>query len=304
MTLKSKTSGEIAPLPVTKAEEPEEVQEQLEEHLQEHLDSEAAEAIEQFKHKERMRRLRRLQELAARVKINPDGVREFIRFSRVQIIEHYVLIGSFGTLVFTGLLQTFSRLAVIGWIIQVLGGVDTLRSIHHLAAIILIMQSVYHVVQILVMWIVKRERGGMWPSVRDFRNLFQTLMFNLGLAKTKPESDRYSTEEKLEYWAMLWGTPIMIITGLIIWFPVVVTKFFPGVIVPISLTIHRWEAILATLAILTWHMYHTNIREVNRSIFNGTMTEEEMQHEHPIEYRRILAAYELMQKDGKKEEDS
>jgi hypothetical protein len=45
-------------------------------------------------------------------------------------------------------------------------------------------------------------------------------------------------------------------------------------------------------------MYHTNIKEKNRSIFNGTMTEEEMQHAHPLEYRRILAAHELWQRIG------
>ena len=262
-------------------------------------DVETSSEIERIKQKARMRKLRELQLLAERVKVGPDGERIFIRFSAMQRAEHYLLIASFGSLVLTGLVQTFSWITFIGWVIQVLGGIDGIRAVHHLAAVILILQSIYHVVQILIMWIVKRERGAMWPKFRDFANLFQKILFNMGLVKEKPEFDHFSIDEKLEYWAMLWGTPLMIITGLIIWFPVIVTKYFPGVIIPISLTIHRWEAILAALAILTWHMYHTNIKEVNRSIFTGTMSEQEMKHGHLLEYKRIQAAYEFIQKNGK-----
>jgi cytochrome b subunit of formate dehydrogenase len=255
-------------------------------------------SIEQIKRTARERKLRAIRSLAARIQVAPDGSRTFVRFSQSQCFEHYILMATFGSLALTGLLQTFSRFALIGWIIQALGGIEALRTVHHLAAAGLALQSVYHVAQILVTWFVKRERGGMWPAVRDFRNLAQTVMFNVGLAKQKPESDRYNTEEKLEYWALLWGTPIMGITGFILWFPTIATLILPGEVVPVAQAIHSWEAVLATLAILTWHMYHTNIKEKNRSIFTGTMTEEEMQHAHPLEYRRILAADKYLRGNG------
>ena len=257
----------------------------------------SVEQIKQIKKETRERKLKAIRSLATRVQVAPDGTRTFIRFSQSQCLEHYVLIASFGTLAVTGLLQTLSHFSIVGWIMQILGNVETVRAIHHFAAAVLALQSVYHVEQILVTWIVKRERGGMWPSVRDFRNLVQTVMFNLGLAKQKPKSDRFSGEEKLEYWALLWGTPVMGITGFILWFPTIATAVLPGEIVPIAQAIHSWEAILATLAILTWHMYHTNIKEKNRSIFTGTMTEKEMQHAHPLEYQRLFAAHEYLQKN-------
>lgn len=149
----------------------------------------------------------------------------------------------------------------------------------------------------------------MWPYFRDSRDLFQMVAFNLGLARERPEFDRFSIEEKLEYWALLWGTPLMIITGLIMWFPLVVTSVLPGDAIPVSRALHGWEAILAALAILTWHMYHTLVKEQNRSIFTGTMTETEMQHAHPLEYQRILAAHEYLQKvmatkTARKDQDS
>lgn len=260
--------------------------------------AEAVISVEQIKRQAQERRLRAIRSLAERMQIAPDGSRTFIRFNRSQRFEHYILMATFGSMSVTGLLQTFSHVPLVGWIIHVLGGVETLRTIHHLAAAMLALQSIYHVGQVLVTWFVKRERGGMWPSVRDFRNLVQTVMFNMGLAKQKPESDRYSPEEKLEYWALLWGTPVMGITGFILWFPTIATAILPGEVVPIARAIHSWEAILATLAILTWHMYNTNIKEKNRSIFTGIMTEEEMQHGHPLEYRRILVAHEYLQKHG------
>ncbi len=251
---------------------------------------------ERIKEKTRIRRLRSVRELAARVQYAPDGSRVFLRFSTAQRLEHQILIVTFGTLAVTGLLQRYSQYGLVDLMIRVFGGIDTLRVLHHLTAIIMILQSLYHVQQMLVTWLVKRERGGMWPQLDDLRNLVQTVMFNLNLVQEKPKYDRFSIEEKLEYWAMLWGTPVMIITGLIMWFPIAITAIFPGDIIPVSRAIHGWEAVLATLAIFIWHTYHVLIKEQNSSIFTGTLTEEEMRHQHPLEHRRIIAAYQYLQK--------
>jgi formate dehydrogenase gamma subunit len=252
-------------------------------------------AIEQARLEARLLRWRKVRSLAARVQQLSDGSRLFVRFSQAQCLEHQILIVSFTTLALTGLLQRYSQYFWVGVIINLLGGIDTMRVIHHLAAIVLIIQTIYHTFKILQMWFVERELGAMWPYWQDVRDLVHMIAYNLGRAKTRPEFDRYSVEEKVEYWALVWGTPLMIVTGLVMWFPVAFTRIFPGDIVPVSTAIHSWEALLAALAIVTWHLYHTVIKEKNRSIFTGTMTEHEMQHGHPLEYRRILAAFEYVQ---------
>jgi hypothetical protein len=43
------------------------------------------------------------------------------------------------------------------------------------------------------------------------------------------------------------------------------------------------------LAIIIWHMYGVHIKRLNRSMFTGKMTEEEMLHEHPLELADIKA---------------
>lgn len=259
------------------------------------VDEEAVEIAKRIKQKARTRRLQAVQTLAKRLLILPDGSQAIVRFTKAQCLEHQILMVTFAMLAITGLLQRYSQFSAVELVINILGNIETIRTVHHLAAVVFIVQSLFHSFKILELWLIKRERGGMWPYLRDFHNLVQIASYNLGLAKERPEFDRYSIEEKLEYWALLWGTPLMIITGLVMWFPTLVTSILPGDAIPVSRAIHGWEAILATLAILTWHMYHTVIKERNRSIFTGIMSEKEIQHGHILEYRRILAAYEYLQ---------
>ena len=253
-------------------------------------------AIQQIKREALNRRIQAARSLASRMQAMPDGSRVFVRFRPSERREHVILMLSFGTLAVTGLLQTFSSLPPVGFLIQMLGGVDAVRVIHRLAALVSAAQSVYHVWRILETWFVKRERGGMWPYLRDVLNLVQMVKFNLGLTDKMPEFDRFTIEEKLEYWALLWGQIVMGATGLIMWFPLLVTTVLPGQVFPVARALHRWEAILAALAILTWHMYHGCIKDGNRSIFTGLLSEAEMQHHHPLEYQRILAADEYLKK--------
>ncbi len=248
--------------------------------------------IERIKKRARARRLRAAQALAAQMQVTPDGDKTFIRFTSRQRLEHQFLIVTFTTLAITGLLQRYSAILPVGWVVNmVFGGVETLRTLHHLAAVLFIFESVYHLVQILTTWFVKRERGAMWPQRQDLRDFVQMVKYNLGRATKRPDCDRFNFEEKIEYWALLWGTAVMILTGLIQWFPIQVTLMLPGDIIPVSRAVHGWEAVLAALSVLIWHIYHTVLKEKNKSIFTGIMTEEEMQETHLVEYRRILAAH-------------
>jgi formate dehydrogenase gamma subunit len=214
----------------------------------------------------------------------------FVRFTPAQRAEHWILMISFGMLAVTGLVQKFSDLSVCTLLIRVMGGIDMARYLHHIFALVLAIQSVYHVGCIIHTLVIRKEKGHMWPTWQDVRDAFQMIRFNLGLAKSRPRFGRYTYEEKMEYLAMIWGTLLMGITGLILWFPDRATLVLPGMAVPVSKALHGWEAILAVLAILTWHMYNVHIKTFNKSVFTGLMTEEEMLHEHPLEYEAIMAA--------------
>lgn len=100
---------------------------------------------------------------------------------------------------------------------------------------------------------------------------------------------RYTFEEKMEYWAFVWGTAVMVATGFMMWNPLATVKFLPGEAIPAAKAAHGGEAVLAVLAIIIWHMYGVHVKRFNKSMFTGKMSEEDMLHEHPLELADIKA---------------
>jgi mono/diheme cytochrome c family protein len=136
---------------------------------------------------------------------------------------------------------------------------------------------------------VRRTRLTMLPTLQDAKDGWQALLYNIGRSKTPPQMGRYTFEEKMEYWAFVWGAIIMGVTGFMMWNPIATTRILPGEVIPAAKAAHGGEALLAVLAIIVWHMYGVHIKRFNRSMFTGKMTEEEMLHEHPLELADIKA---------------
>lgn len=228
-------------------------------------------------------RRREAMEAAARFGVANDGGRQIIRFSWEQRIQHWILLLSFTTLGITGLAQTFYNTPVGNAILLAVGGIEAARQIHHVAAVIFGIEAIYHIGVSIYELFVYHKISRIWPDWSDFTNLIDMLKFNLSLSAHRPKFDRFTFEEKAEYWALIWGTIIMGATGLTQLFPLQVTSILPGWIIPIARAFHRWEAILAVAAILTWHLYHTLIKTRNFSIFNGVISIAQMKEEHPVE---------------------
>ncbi|MGC1375255.1 MAG: cytochrome b/b6 domain-containing protein [Anaerolineales bacterium] len=211
------------------------------------------------------------------------------RFSLTQRIEHVVMLTSFTILAVTGLPQKFPLNGLSQAIVKLVGGIENLRGIHHVAAIVLILVSLYHVLILGYDLYVKRVRMSMLPTLRDGQNALQAFLYNIGLAKQRPQVGRFGFEEKAEYWALVWGTVIMAITGFFMWNPVATTQFLPGQVIPAAKAAHGAEAILAVLAIIVWHFYGVHVKFFNKAMWTGKFNEEEMLHEHPLELADLKA---------------
>jgi hypothetical protein len=98
---------------------------------------------------------------------------------------------------------------------------------------------------------------------------------------------RYNFGEKIEYWAVIWGTVVMVITGFMLWNPISTTSFLPGQAIPAAKAAHGGEALLAVLSIITWHVYHVHVKRFNRSMFTGYISHAEMEEEHALELEEI-----------------
>ncbi len=220
---------------------------------------------------------------------NEQPVRQYERFHWTQRIAHALLLTSFTLLGLTGLPQKF---ATTGWaeaMIQFFGGIEVTRLIHHVCAVVLMLLAIYHILDAGYKIFVQRVRLSMLPGVKDITDALQAFGYNLGLVKKRPQMGRYTFEEKAEYWALIWGTAIMGITGFVMWNPITTAKFLPGEIIPASKAAHGGEALLAVLAIIVWHMYGVHLKRFNKAMFTGKQTEEEMLHEHPLELADIKA---------------
>ena len=216
----------------------------------------------------------------------------FQRLTLNQRIQHWVLITSFITLLVTGLPLASPRSAVSQGVITLLGGMGARAVIHRSAAVLLIGVVAYHLLYVLF------SRRGYWefrqllPGLQDGADIVQMLRFYFGLSPVPALFGRYNFIEKFEYLAVGWGSVVMIGTGALLWAPQLSMTILPKWAMDIALIIHSWEAILAFLAIIIWHMYNVHL---NPSVFpmskvwlTGKISLHEFRENHPLEYELYL----------------
>ena len=199
------------------------------------------------------------------------------------------MLTSFATLGLTGLPQRYPTSIFSVRLVSLLGGVENTRNIHHTAAVALMLVSAYHILMVGYKLYVLRVRPTMLPSFQDAKDALQAFLYNLRLKKDAPQMGRYTYEEKVEYWALVWGTIIMGLTGFMMWNPITTTRYFPGAFIPAAKAAHSAEAVLAVLAVLIWHFYGVHLKRFNTAMWTGKLTEKVMQHEHPLELAEIKA---------------
>jgi cytochrome b subunit of formate dehydrogenase len=221
--------------------------------------------------------------------IGASNTKTYTRFDKVQRIQHIIFLISFTVLGVTGLPQKYMLSPISIGFFNVFGGVENVRIIHHTSAIVMMIVSIFHVLEVLYRVFVLRTPISMIPWINDLKHVFDDVIYYIGRRKHKAYYGRYSYAEKAEYLAVLWGTVVMGLTGFMMWNPISTLRFLPGEAVPAAKAAHGGEAVLAVLAIILWHFYHVHIKHLNKSIFTGILSREEMEHEHPGELARIEA---------------
>jgi cytochrome b subunit of formate dehydrogenase len=199
---------------------------------------------------------------------------------------------SFGLLAVTGFMLKFPDAWWVVPIRQISPHFFEVRGIvHRVAAVAMIAISIYHLFHIIVRRAGRQFALDMLPRPKDLGNLWANLRYLLGLSKRKPLFDRFSYAEKVEYWALVWGVIIMSATGIVMWFDNYFMRLWTKLGWDISRTIHFYEAVLATLAIVVWHFYFVIFRPsvypMSTAWLNGKISEEEMAEEHPLQLERL-----------------
>lgn len=213
----------------------------------------------------------------------------FQRFPIARRIEHIVMLLSFSLLGLTGLPQKYPTLGISIFITNLFKSVEYLRLVHHISATLMMLGVAWHILVAAYKIFVTKEPLSMLPVIKDAVDGIQVFLYNIGIGKKFPQMGRYNFEEKLEYWAFVWGAVVMGLTGFMMWNPLMTLKVLPGEAIPAAKAAHGGEAILAVAAIIIWHMYSVHLKKFNKSMFTGKMNEEEMLHEHPLELADLKA---------------
>jgi cytochrome b subunit of formate dehydrogenase len=221
------------------------------------------------------------------------GGRFFVRLNNSERMQHMLFAICFIVLVVTGFM-----LKIPDSFVKSLGGAGAIvfsyRSIlHRTAGTIMILVSVYHVYYLIFTRAGRRWLFDMLPRFKDLKDMRDNFLYYINLRKEPPEFDRFCYKHKIEYGALIAGTTIVSMTGLILWTQYKWSKF----IVDIATLVHGMEAILACLAIMIWHMYEIHFRPhkfpLDNTWITGVIDEAEMKEEYALHYKKIMKDPEL-----------
>ncbi len=228
---------------------------------------------------------------AATATADGDGRERVRRFPAARVAEHSVLLLLFLVLATTGFAQKFHQLDASQWLFTAAGGVGMLRSLHHGAGVALAALLLLHVGTAAFGVMVRGWRSSMLVSLQDFRDVVRNIRFYLGQVRTPAACDRYDYKQKFTYWLVLTGGLLMVLSGLILWFPVTAARFLPGQGIALAASLHSQHALVLFVLVAVWHVYDSvfspDVFPLNTSIFTGSMSRKRMRALHPRELERL-----------------
>lgn len=214
-----------------------------------------------------------------------------VRFNLQQRIEHFITMLVFVLLCLTGLPQKFYTAGWAQAIVGVFGGIDVARWVHRVCGLVLAASTVIHFANAIAAMLSKKVGFTMVPSKKDFEDAILQLKYYLGVTDKHPMYDRYTYKEKFEYWGLVFGNVIMVLTGFILFFPVTFASLLPGEVIPAAKVAHSNEGLMAFLVITIWHVFNAHLSPdvfpFDTSMFTGKVSRERYEHEHPLELARI-----------------
>jgi cytochrome b subunit of formate dehydrogenase len=253
-----------------------------------------------------------VDEMTGRGLIRDDEV--FLRMNLTERIQHWVLILSFSLLVLTGLPLMFYELRFFRTIFSY-GRVFYIRGIvHRVAAVLLIADILWHFGYTILTRRGRENFRELLPGLKDVRDAVALFGYNVGLTgwlyrkgvlrrfmdrhpfwkfERPPDYGRYNFIEKLEYLSVAWGSLVMILSGFFMWNVELSLSLFPLWVHDIFVIAHGYEAMLAFLAIIIWHMYNVHLNPevfpMSRIWLDGRITGHQLKTLHALEYEKIEA---------------
>lgn len=210
-----------------------------------------------------------MRRLAERLERNPQGLRQLTRFTPWQRVQHWVLVLLFTSLVVTGFPLKFAAQPWAGAVIHQFGGLANSRAVHHWAGVGLMIGFGLHMFTALARairnaaktagngqpWIVRMQANlPMVMTPIDLARTGQLMAYLIGFRSERPQFGRFTGPEKFEYFGVMWGTMLLGVTGLLLWFPQFFSYWLGGRSFNIATVFHTYEAFLAIIHVGILHI--------------------------------------------------
>ena len=225
----------------------------------------------------------------------PDarGGEQVVRFNNHLKVQHY-LIMIFATLAGAiGLAQAFPDWTVGSWFLQgVWGGLETKRHFHHYFCYVVDGTVLYFFVYLIYKFLIKKEdASAMLPKFQDLKDMMMMNLYILGLRSEEPSYGRYTFGQKIDFYLIVVGIPVLSLTGLSMYYTSVSEVILSPLGVAIAAVIHRSVAIFLVWFVLSVHIYYAHLAPdlfpINTVILTGKMSKARYESLFPLDNERL-----------------
>lgn len=213
------------------------------------------------------------------------------RFSLNQRIQHVIAMLSILVLCITGLALRYHDTWLGRAMISVEGGFETRGILHRAAALVLVGLAAYHLLYLLFSDQGHSDLKKIAPSLRDFSNLLGVIRSSVSGSKERLlPFGKFNLRQKVQYFGVILGSALMIVTGFILWFETQSMALMPKWMVDLTAIVHGAEGLLIFVILLLWHFYNVHLNPesfpMSRTWLTGRMSAKELRDRHPLEYER------------------
>jgi len=228
--------------------------------------------------------------------VKSDPLGDLPRYSIHIVVQHFMTFVTFLILAATGLTLHFASLWWAPLVMKLFGGPDTARFIHRIAAALMVMASVYHLITIIggtLQKIMTKKfdiNRTQIPLLKDAHDIVHDIKYFLGKEEQRPKMYKFMYKQKLHYVAILWGTFVLVAAGTSLLFPETMATIWPNPRFGQDLArlMHADEAIMAITVVVFWHWSNVHLVPgrfpLQWSFLTGKITREHQIEEHFLEY--------------------
>jgi formate dehydrogenase subunit gamma len=205
---------------------------------------------------------------------------QVVRYTFAERANHWINALSYSYCLFTGLALFTPYLY---WLATVLGGGGTIRFWHPWAGLVYLVS---------IFWMQSKWKADMAPIPEDAKWQKNLKYYMQNRDDTVPPQGRFNAGQKLFWKVMFWCTLVLLITGIVMWFPEVISQNpkLRGLhwLLPLFVFIHSATALI-TIGFFIIHVYMSVWMTPGsmKAMIDGSVSSRWAQAHHRLWYEKV-----------------